>query len=112
MNRLITAYVVDTSACPKRQAVFYLRESNEPCADKTDDSRCELAHNRMAAGLDAYGERRDIELKRKRKRDGGMAINRTKESRIMKKSFKDHGYEDLFLPSEIKQDRNRKNESE
>jgi hypothetical protein len=41
-----------------------------------------------------------------------MAINRTKESRIMKKSFKDHGYEDLFLPSEIKQDRNRKNESE
>ena len=60
----------------------------------------------------AYGERRDIELKRKRKRDGGMAINRTKESRIMKKIFKDHGYEDLFLPSEIKQDRNRKNESE
>ena len=89
-----------------------MRESNEPCADKTDDSRCELAHNRMAAGLDAYGERRDIELKRKRKRDGGMAINRTKESRIMKKIFKDHGYEDLFLPSEIKQDRNRKNESE
>ena len=44
MNRLITAYVADTSACPKRQAVFYLRESNEPCADKTDDSRCELAH--------------------------------------------------------------------
>ena len=114
MNRLITAYVADTSACPKRQAVFYLRESNEPCADKTDDSRCELAHNRMAAGLDAYGERRDIELKRKRKRDGGMAINRTKESRIMKKgkSFKDHGCEDLLLPSEIKQDRNRKNESE
>ena len=30
----------------------------------------------------------------------------------MKKSFKDYGYEDLFLPSEIKQDRNRKNESE
>ena len=60
----------------------------------------------------AYGERRDIELKRKRKRDGGMANNRTKESRIMKKIFKDHGYEDLFLPSEIKQDRNRKNESE
>ena len=85
---------------------------NEPCADKTDDSRCELAHNRMAAGLDAYGERRDIELKRKRKRDRGMAINRTKESRIMKKTYKDHGYEDLFLPSEIKQDRNRKNESE
>jgi len=23
MNRLITAYVADTSACPKRQAVFY-----------------------------------------------------------------------------------------
>lgn len=34
------------------------------------------------------------------------------ESRIMKKSFKDHGYENLFLPSEIKQDSNRKNESE
>ena len=49
----ITAYVADSSACPKRQAVFYLRESNEPCADKTDDSLCELAHNRMAAGLDA-----------------------------------------------------------
>ena len=60
----------------------------------------------------AYGECRDIELKRKRKRDGGMANNRKMESRIMKKSFKDHGYEDLFLPSEIKQDRNRKNESE
>ena len=29
-----------------------------------------------------------------------------------RKSFKDHGYEDLFLPSEIKRDRNRKNESE
>ena len=64
MNRLITAYVVDTSACPKRQAVFLLH------------------------------------------------IFRKMESRIMKKSFKDHGYEDLFLPSEIKQDRNRKNESE
>ena len=33
--------------------------SNEPCADKTDDSRWELAHNRLADGLDAYGERRD-----------------------------------------------------
>ena len=108
MNRLITAHVADTSACPKRQAVFYLRESNEPCADKTDDSRCELAHNRMAAVLDAYGERRDIELKRKRKRDGGMAINRTKESRIMKKIFKDHGYESLLPSGEASQDINRK----
>ena len=27
MNRLITAHVADTSACPKRQAVFYLREA-------------------------------------------------------------------------------------
>ena len=89
-----------------------MRESNEPCADKTDDSRCELAHNRMAAGLDAYGERRDIELKRKRKRDGGMANIWTKESRIMKKSFNEYGYKDLFPPSEIKQESNRENESE
>ena len=45
---------------------------------------------------------------------GGFLLHifRKMESRIMKKSFKDHGYEDLFLPSEIKQDRNRKNESE
>jgi hypothetical protein len=34
------------------------------------------------------------------------------ESRIMKKRFKDHGYEDMFLPSEMKQNKNRKNESE
>ena len=33
--------------------------SNEPCADKADDSRWELAHNRMAVGLAAYGECRD-----------------------------------------------------
>ena len=39
MNRLITAYVADTSACPKRQAVFYLRESNEPCADRMTDGQ-------------------------------------------------------------------------
>ena len=37
----------------------FLRVSNEPCADKTFDSRCELAHNRRADGLDAYGEYRD-----------------------------------------------------
>ena len=37
---------------------FFAR-SNEPCAGKTDDSRKELAHIRMADGLDAYGERRD-----------------------------------------------------
>jgi len=47
---------------------------------------------------------------------GGFLLHifREMESRIMKKrkSFKEHGYEDLFLPSEIKQDRNRKNESE
>ena len=53
-------------------------------------------------------ERRDIELKRKRKRDGGMAINRTKESRIMKKIFKDHGYESLLPSGEASQDINRK----
>ena len=34
---------------------FFVR-SNEPCAGKTDDSRWEFAHNRMADGLDAYGE--------------------------------------------------------
>ena len=32
---------------------------NEPCADRTDGSRREPAHNRPADGLDAYGERRD-----------------------------------------------------
>ncbi len=74
------------------------------CTDKTDDSRCELAHNRMAAGLDAYGERRDIE----RKRDGGMANIWTKESRIMKKIFKDNGYESLLPSREASQDINRK----
>ena len=30
----------------------------------------------------------------------------------MKKSFKGHGYEDLLLPSDIKQESNQKNESE
>ena len=62
----------------------------------------------MAAGLDAYGERRDIELKRKRKRDGGMANNRKMEGRIMKKIFKDHGYESLLPSGEASQDINRK----
>ena len=38
-----------------------MRVSNEPCTDKTDDSRWELAHNRMAAGLGVYGECRDSE---------------------------------------------------
>ena len=56
----------------------------------------------------AYGERRDIELKRKRKRDDGMANNRTKENRIMKKIFKDHGYESLLPAGEASQDINRK----
>ena len=56
----------------------------------------------------AYGERRDIELKRKRKRDDGMANNRTKENRIMKKIFKDHGYESLLPSGEASQDINRK----
>ena len=58
----------------------------------------------MAAGLDAYGERRDIE----RKRDGGMANIWTKESRIMKKIFKDNGYESLLPSREASQDINRK----
>jgi len=45
---------------------------------------------------------------------GGFLLHifRKMESRIMKKSFKDHGYEDMFLPSEMKQNKNRKNESE
>ena len=60
MNRLITAYVADTSACPKRQAVFYLREA--------------MSHAQMRRRCEAYGERRDIELKRKRKRDGGILV--------------------------------------
>ena len=54
--------------------------------------------------MPAYGERRDIELKR----DGGMANTRTKESRIMKKIFKDHGYESLLPSGEASQDINRK----
>ena len=56
----------------------------------------------------AYGECRDIELKRKRKRDGGMANTRTKESRIMKKIFKNHGYENLLPAGEASHDINRK----
>ena len=56
----------------------------------------------------AYGECRDIELKRKRKRDGGMANIWTKESRIMKKIFKDNGYESLLPSREASQDINRK----
>ena len=35
--------------------------SIEPCADKTDDSRCECTHNRMPDVLDGYGESRDSE---------------------------------------------------
>ena len=53
-------------------------------------------------------ERRDIELKRKRKRDGGMANIWKMESRIMKKIFKDHGYESLSPSGEAPQDINRK----
>ena len=60
MNRLITTYVVDTSACPKRQAVFLL------------------------------------------------LILWEMESRIMKKIFKDHGYESLLPSGEASQDINRK----
>ena len=37
-----------------------------------------------------------------------MAINRTMESRIMKKIFKDHGYESLLPSGEASQDINRK----
>ena len=62
--------------------------------------------------MDAYGERRDIELKRKRKRDGGMANIWKMKSRIMKKIFKDHGYESLIPSGEAPQDIGRKNESE
>ena len=62
----------------------------------------------METFSDVYGERRDIELKRKRKRDGGMAENEMMENRIMKKTFKDHGYESLLLFGEPAQDINRK----
>ena len=82
--------------------------SNEPCANRMTGGQRELALRWTHGRLDAYGERRDIELKRKRKRDRGMAINRTKESRIMKKIFKDHGYESLLPAGEASQDINRK----
>ena len=47
--------------------------SNEPCANRMTGGQRELALRWTHGRLDAYGERRDIELKRKRKRDGGMA---------------------------------------
>ena len=72
--------------------------------EQTDHSSC-CWYFRLS---EKAGGRRDIELKRKRKRDGGMAINRTKESRIMKKIFKDHGYESLLPAGEASQDINRK----
>ena len=72
------------------------------------DGQWELALNWTDGRLDVYGERRDIEMKRKRKRDGGMANIWTKESRIMKKIFKDHGYESLLPSGEASQDINRK----
>ena len=94
----------------KRSGVIapFLRVSNEPCADRMADRQRELALRWLSGRLDAYGERRDIELKRKRKRDRGMANTRTKESRIMKKIFKDHGYESLLPAGEASQDINRK----
>ena len=57
--------------------------SNEPCADRLTSEQRELALSWALGRLDAYGERRDIELKRKRKRDGGMAENEMMENRIM-----------------------------
>ena len=60
MNRLITACAVDSSACPKRQAVF-LRVSNEPCTSKSKHGRVELARKRQGFDLDVYGECRDSE---------------------------------------------------
>ena len=53
MNRLITAHVADTSACPKRQAVFYLREAMSHARSRTN-ARRELA---PSDGMD-IGERR------------------------------------------------------
>lgn len=35
--------------------------SNEPCVDKPDGGRRELAHSRRTDGLDTYGECRDSE---------------------------------------------------
>ena len=42
---------------------------NEPCVDKTDTRRCELAHDRMVTGLDTYGECRDNRWAAKRHSD-------------------------------------------
>ena len=38
-----------------------LRVYNEPCTDRTENARRELAHVRALDGLDVYGERRDSE---------------------------------------------------
>ena len=52
--------------------------------------------------LAAYGEHR---------RHVGMANIRTKEGRIMKKIFKDHGYESLLPSGEASHDIDRKEEN-
>ena len=44
-----------------RQAVFFCALAMSHARGKTDDSRWELAHTRMADGLDAYGECRGSE---------------------------------------------------
>ena len=58
----------DTLQCVAKTPSFLAR-SNEPCVDKTDTRRCELAHDRMVTGLDTYGECRDNRWAAKRHSD-------------------------------------------
>ena len=69
INRSINA---ETAACPNRQAAFFAR-SNEPCEDRTDDSRCEFAHIRM-----------------------------TERNSQMKRYFRDYSFTSLLPSGEIK----------
>ena len=96
--------------CAKAMSHAQTRQMTADVSSHTSDGSWVGSQTAESSLLTA--ERRDIELKRKRKRDGGMAINRTKESRIMKKIFKDHGYESLLPSGEASQDIGRKNESE
>ena len=80
---------------------FFAR-SNEPCADKTDDSRWELAHNRMADGLDAYGERRDslkLQSSAETCRHGLLQERKSQ----MKRYLRDHSDMNLLPSGEIKE---------
>ena len=61
-----------------------LRVYNEPCTDRTENARRELAHVRALDGLDVYGERRDSEQKAKRLRTcrHGSLLERALTGRI------------------------------